>query len=141
MNKASHKRLIIFVLINSQQFDVEDDGGAAGDAGLGEFAVAHLGGDLDLPSVADVHLLHGDDPSLDEVAQSARQGHVATAAVECRSISGLTRVMGGDHAAGRGRCTRVVALGQHLVICALRQRLHALTPSSWDFATSQSLLA
>ena len=111
-------------LIDGEQFDVEDEGGAAGDAGLGKLAVAHLGGDVDFPSVADVHLLHGDDPTLDEVAQSARQGHVATAAVECRPIDGLARVMGGDHATGRGRCTGVVALGQHLVINALRQRLH-----------------
>ena len=114
------------MLIDGEQFDVEDEGGAAGDAGLGELAVAHLGGDVDLPSVADVHLLHGDDPALDEVAQPARQGHVATAAVECRPIDGLARVMGGDYAAGRGSRTRRVSLGQHLVINALRQRLHAV---------------
>ena len=58
-------------LIDGEQFDVEDEGGAARDAGLGEFAVAHFGGDVDLPSVADVHLLHGDNPALDKVAPSA----------------------------------------------------------------------
>ena len=79
-------------LIDGEQFDVEDEGGAAGDARLGKLAVAHLGGDVDLPSIADVHLLHGDNPALDEVAQPARQGHVATAAVECRPIDGLARV-------------------------------------------------
>ena len=47
-------------LIDGEQFDVEDEGGAAGDAGLGKLAVAHLGGDVDFPSVADVHLLHGE---------------------------------------------------------------------------------
>ncbi len=114
------------MLIDGEQFDVEDEGGAAGYARLGEFAVAHLGGDIDFPSVTDVHLLHGNNPSLDEVAQPARQGHVTTAAVECRPIDGLARVMGGDHAAGRGRFTRLVALSQHLVINALRQRLHAV---------------
>ena len=65
--------------VDGEQFDVEDEGGAAGDTGLGKFAVAHFGGDVDFPSVADVHLLHGDNPSLNEVAQPARQGHVATA--------------------------------------------------------------
>ncbi len=67
-------------LIDGEQLDVKDEGGAAGDARLREFAVAHLGGDVDFPSVADVHLLHGDNPALDEVTQSASQGHVATAA-------------------------------------------------------------
>ena len=79
-------------LIDGEQLDVEDEGGAAGDARLGKLAVAHLGGDVDLPSIADVHLLHGDNPALDEVAQAASQGHVATAAVECRPIDGLARV-------------------------------------------------
>ncbi len=40
-----------------------------------KLAVAHLGGDIDLPSATDVHLLHGENPALDEVAQAARQGH------------------------------------------------------------------
>ena len=90
------------------------------------FAVAHLGGDVDLSSVADVHLLHGDDPALDEVAQSARQGHVTTAAVECRPIDGPARVMGGNHATGRRRCTRRVSLGQNLIEDAFWQRHHAV---------------
>ena len=37
-------------LIDGEQFDVEDEGGGAGDARLGKLAVAHLGGDVDLPS-------------------------------------------------------------------------------------------
>ena len=114
------------MLIDGEQFDVEDEGGAAGDTGLGELAVAHFGGDVDLPSVADVHLLHGRRKALDEVAQPARQGHVATAAVESRPINGLTRVMGGDHAAGRGSRARRVSLGQHLIENTLRKRLHAV---------------
>ena len=64
----------IFPLVDGKQFDVEDEGGAAGDAGLrtdgaardkpnlfrlfrvvtedgeAKLAVAHLGGDIDLPS-------------------------------------------------------------------------------------------
>ena len=67
--------------VDGEEFDVKDEGGAAGDAGLGELSVAHFGRDIDFPSVADVHLLHGNNPSLDEVAQPARQGHVATGAV------------------------------------------------------------
>lgn len=38
------------MLIDGEQLDVEDEGGAAGDTGLGELTVAHLGGDVDLPS-------------------------------------------------------------------------------------------
>ena len=78
-------------LIDGEQLDVEDEGGAAGNAWLREFAVSHFGRDIDFPSVADVHLLHGDNPALDEVTQSASQGHVATAAVECRPIDSLAR--------------------------------------------------
>ena len=37
-------------LIDGEQFDVEDEGGAAGDSWLPKLAVAHLGRDIDLPS-------------------------------------------------------------------------------------------
>ena len=88
--------MIICSLVDCQQLYVEDEGGAAGDAWLRELAIAHLGGDIDLPSGDDRHLLHRDDPALDEVAQSASQGHVATAAVEVLAIDGQARVMGGN---------------------------------------------
>ncbi len=39
------------LLIDGEQLDVEDEGGAAGDTWLRKLAVAHLGGDVDLPSV------------------------------------------------------------------------------------------
>ena len=35
--------------VDGQQFDVEDEGGAAGDAGLGELPVAQFGGEMYLP--------------------------------------------------------------------------------------------
>ena len=60
------------------QFDVEDEGGAAGDAGDGALAVAHLGGQVDFPAVANMHLLQGDDPALDEFAESACEGRSAS---------------------------------------------------------------
>ena len=55
-----------------------------------------------------------------------RSGHVATAAVKCRPIDGLARVMGGNHAAGRGSRARRVSLGQNLIEDAFRQRFHAV---------------
>ena len=73
-----------------------------------------------------MHLLHCDYPTFDEVSQSASQGHVTTVAVELLAIDGLTRVMGGDHVAGRGSRTRVVSLGQHLVENALGQCLYTV---------------
>lgn len=51
-----------------EELDFEDEGGATGDAGDGAGTVAEFGGDVDLPFVAGMHLLHGDDPTLDEVA-------------------------------------------------------------------------
>ena len=46
----------------SHQLNLEYQGGAARDARLGELPIAHLGRDVNLPFVTDVHVLHGDDP-------------------------------------------------------------------------------
>ena len=46
-----------------------------------------------LPLVADVHLLHGNDPALDQVTETASQWHTATATVELLAVDGLTRVV------------------------------------------------
>ena len=59
-------------------------------------AVAKFGGDIDIPTVADVHLLHEQRKTIDVFSHSARQGHVATAAVELLAIDGLARVTGGN---------------------------------------------
>ena len=123
--------------IDGKQLDVDDEGGATGDARLGELAVAHFGRDIDLPSVGDMHLLHGDDPVLDEVPQSASQRHVATAAVKLFAVDSLARIMGSDHAAGRGSRARLVSLSRHLIIYALG---NAITPSSLEFAATSLMI-
>ena len=59
------------LLIDGEQFDVEDEGGAAGDAGLGEFSVSHFGRNIDFPAVADVQLLKSMIPFQDRATFAA----------------------------------------------------------------------
>ena len=61
-------------LHHPEQFDVEDEGGASGDAGLVEAAVGFFGRDVYLPAVAYVHMAKGYDPAGDEVAQAEGGG-------------------------------------------------------------------
>ena len=61
---------MVYLLRYSNQLNVEDERGATGDAWLGEFAVAHLCRNVEFPLVTDVHLLKGDDPSVNQVAES-----------------------------------------------------------------------
>ena len=73
----SVSNLILFITIvlevscDAQEFNFKNQSRATGDAWLGEFAVAHLCRDVNLPLVANMHLLDGDDPALNEVAKSA----------------------------------------------------------------------
>lgn len=55
---------------DAEQLYLENEGRVAWDAGLREFAIAFLSGDIHLPLVAHTHALHGDDPSVDEVAKA-----------------------------------------------------------------------
>ena len=83
---------------DGDEFDFEDEGGAAGDAGLVDFTVGLLGGDVDFPFVTGVHLLHCDYPTGYEVAESEGRGDTASTAVEGRAIDGFTYVVGGYYA-------------------------------------------
>ena len=98
---------------DAQQLDFEDEGGAAGDAGLAETAIALLGGDVDLPFVADMHLLEGDDPSRYEVAQAECRGHSSSAAVKCLAIDCLPYIVGRHDAVSVGRRPLCVAVFHH----------------------------
>ena len=84
---------------STQQFNLKYQGGAASDAWLGELPIAHFGRDVDLPFVTDVHVLHGDDPTLDKVAEPLSQGHTAAAAVKLLSVDGPARIVCRDDAA------------------------------------------
>ena len=80
----------------SKQFNLKNQGGAAGDAGLRELAVSHFRRDVHLPFVAHAHLLHGDNPSLNQVAQAEGYGCAAAAAVKLLAVDGPSRVVRGD---------------------------------------------
>lgn len=88
-------------LCYSYQFNFKDKCGAARNAWLRELAIAHLGRDVDFPFVADMHLLDGDDPALDEVAQAAGQRHATTAAVKLLTVDCPAGIVGCDDAAYR----------------------------------------
>lgn len=108
-----------------QQFHLEDQCRTARNAWLGELAVTHFGGDVELPFIAYVHLLHGDDPTLDQVAKPASQRYAASAAVELFPVDGLPCVVGGDDAADRRFRARRVPFVHHFVVDTLGQRLDA----------------
>jgi len=65
---------------------------------LGELPITHLGRDVKLPFVTYVHVLHGDDPTLDKVAETVNQGHTTVAAVKLLSIDGPAHIVCRDDA-------------------------------------------
>ena len=93
----------------SEQFNLKYQGGTAGDAGLRELAVSHLRRDVHLPFVAHTHLLHGDNPSLNQVAQAEGYGRTAAATVKLLAVDGPSRVVRGDNAPWRGMLAVVLA--------------------------------
>ena len=84
--------------VDGEEFDVENEGGAAGYAGLGAAAVSLFGRDVEFPAVAHVHLLECYDPSRYEVAKTECGSYAAAAAVKCLAVDGLACVMGSDDA-------------------------------------------
>ena len=107
------------VSVDPEQLYVEDECGTAGDAGLRTASVGLFGRDVNLPAVADVHLLECDDPSGDEVAQPEGRSYSATATVKCLAVDGLACVVCSDHAGAVGRGGRSVALADDFVEDAL----------------------
>ena len=117
---------MVCLLRYSNQLNVEDERGAAGDARLGEFAVAHLGRNVEFPLVTDVHLLKGDDPSVNQVAESHGNRRTTNARVELLAVDGPASVVNGDYASLlRLRTIRVARL-QYLIIDAIGEGIHAL---------------
>jgi len=113
-------------LRHSYQLNVKDECGATGNARLGVFAVAHLGRDVKLPLVSNVHLLKGDDPSVYQVAQSHGNRRAAPTAVELPAVDGPAGVVNGDDASSLGLCPVMVTLLQHFIIDAFGERFHTL---------------
>ena len=91
---------MVCLLRYSNQLNVEDERGAAGDARLGEFAVAHLGRNVEFPLVTDVHLLKGDDPSVNQVAETACHRNTVTGGVEILAVNCSASIVDSDNATG-----------------------------------------
>ena len=85
-------------LLHAEQFYLKDERAIGGDTRLGITAVAHRGGNIHFPFVADVHGLHGDDPAFDKVAQADGQRCATSAAVEHAAVDGAAGIVGGDDA-------------------------------------------
>lgn len=85
-------------LRHSYQLNVKDECGATGNARLGVFAVAHLGRDVKLPLVSNVHLLKGDDPAVYQVAESHGNRCAANTRVELLAVDDPTGIVYGDYA-------------------------------------------
>ena len=88
-------------LRNAKQLNLENESGTSWYAWLRKLAITHFGWDIYLPFVAYTHLLHSDDPSFNEVAETDSQGCTSTAAVILLAIDGSSCVMCSDDASGR----------------------------------------
>ena len=64
-------------------------------------SIAHFSRYVEFPFVADVHLLHGDNPALYQVTESASQRNAATTTVKLLAIDGLACVVGCNNTAYR----------------------------------------
>lgn len=106
---------------DANQFNVEDEGGACGNAGLGETAVAHFCGDVDFPAVADVHVLHGNDPTLDKFVQTASQRSGVPTGVKRETIDGAPGVVSSNHTVQCGGLSLAGTGMEHLVVNASGQ--------------------
>ena len=62
------------------------------------FAVAHFGRNIEFPLVTDVHLLKGDDPTINQVAEPHGNWCAANACVELLAVDGPAGIMNGDDA-------------------------------------------
>ena len=117
---------MVCLLRYSNQLNVEDERGSTRNAGLGEFAVAHLCRNIEFPLVTDVHLLKGDNPAINQVAESHGNRCAANARVEFLAVDGPASVVNGDYASLlRLRTIRVARL-QYLIIDAIGEGIHAL---------------
>ena len=117
---------MVCLLRYSNQLNVEDERGATRNAGLGEFAVAHLGRNVKFPLVTDVHLLEGDDPTINQVAESHGNRCTANACVEFLAVDGPTGIVNGDDAPLLGLRTFWVTRFQNFIIDAFWEGFHAL---------------
>lgn len=111
-------------LAHTQQFNLKNKGRPAWYACLRQLAIAHLGRQIQLPFVAHVHLLQGNYPALNKVAQSASKWHAAQTRVEFPPINGSARVVHRYDASWRRACAASSALLNHLIHHALSEAFH-----------------
>ena len=76
------------LLCHSDELYLEDQGRAAGNAWLAVLAISFLGRDIDLPSVAGLHLLQGGYPAFDQILKAEGRCHAAEAAVKRLPVYG-----------------------------------------------------
>ena len=118
--------LSFFYLRNAKQLNLKDESGTSWYAWLRKLAITHFGRDIYLPFIAHTHLLHGNNPTFNEVTETYGQWSTATAAVKLFAVDGTACVMGSDNASRRRMLSISPALSQHLVINALGESLHSL---------------
>ena len=117
---------VVLDLCDSEQFYLEDECRATGYAGLREFAISHFGGDINLPFVPDTHLLHCDNPTLNQFVQAECNRSATPTAVKFLSVYSPPSVVCSNDTAGRGMSAVVLSLADDLVIDSFRERLHSI---------------
>lgn len=93
---------------------------------LGVFAITHLGRDVKFPLVTNVHLLKGDDPTINQVVESHGNRRAANACIEFLTIDGPAGIVDGDDAPLLRLSIIKVARLQNFIIDAIGEGFHAL---------------
>ena len=125
--ESIHNRLELTILSsrNAQQLYFKYKCRTTRNARLRKLAIAHFCGDIYFPFIANMHLLHGNNPTLDKVAKTTSQRYTATTAIKLFSVDGLARIVGCDDTACCGLSTCRITLCQHLIIDTFGKRLDA----------------
>lgn len=117
---------MVCLLRYSNQLNVEDERGATRNARLGEFAIAHFGRNVELPLVANVHLLKGDDPAVNQVAEAHGYRCAANARIELLAVDSPASVVNGNDASLLRLRTIWVTRLQDFIIDAFWEGFYAL---------------
>lgn len=111
-------------LAHTQQLHLKNEGRPAWYSFLPLLAIAHIGRQIQLPFIAHMHLLQGNYPALNQLAQTASQWHTTQTRVELAAVDGSPRVVNRYDALRRRTCAARFALLYHLIHYALSQAFH-----------------
>lgn len=125
-------------LCYSEQFYLKDECRTTGNAGLRRFAISQFCRDVNFPIVPNTHLLHCNNPTLNQFIQTESNRSAASTAVKFLSVYSPSGIVGSNDTAWCRMLAIVLSLIDDLVIYPSWEWLHSLF---FGFLFNQSLLA